>query len=105
MRNQLRETRERNLKVTREKTSLILDLEKQLSRLKDDLNEVKLYEPLKHENDKLKREVQQITAQHNDTKSHLEHRIEELITELDAGTFLFIFFIYVEHFNFYCLPS
>lgn len=92
MKNQLRETRERNSKVIKEKTSQVLDLEKEVSRLRNNLNEVKLLEPLKQENDNLKREVQQITAQFTDTKAILEHRIEELLTELDAGTFQFIFF-------------
>lgn len=93
MKNQLRDTRERNSKVIKEKDLLILDLQNQLEQLKINTEDLKLYEPLKNENDKLKRELQEKTNRFYETKSTLEHRITKLIAEkeknfttIDAGT-------------------
>lgn len=93
MKNQLRDTRERNSKVIKEKDLLILDLQNQLEQLKINTEDLKLYEPLKNENDKLKRELQEKTNRFHETKSTLEHRITKLIAEkeknfatIDAGT-------------------
>lgn len=81
MKNQLQITRERNSKVIKEKNLLIDDLKDQLSQVRDDMNELKLHAPLKQENDKLRREMQEKTKKFHETQNTLERRISELIAE------------------------
>lgn len=84
MKNQSREAF-KSLKVIKEKDTQILDLKNQISQLTKDVEVLKLYEPLKTENNKLKRELQDITKELNETKTTLEHRLTE---KIDSGTYI-----------------